>query len=58
MGIIAFIAGLITVMGTLGFIETESTITNLNTISIVIQLAGGLFLTWLGTEFMLLENND
>ena len=57
MGIVAFIAGLITVMGTLGFIESESAINNLNTISIVIQFAGGFFLMYLGTE-ILQENNS
>jgi threonine/homoserine/homoserine lactone efflux protein len=57
MGILAFVIGLITVIGTAGFIESHSTINNLNTISIVIQFAGGFFLMFLGTE-MLQENNS
>ena len=57
MGMFAFIAGLITVMGTMGYLESQSTINNLNTIAIVAQIAGGLFLMYLGTE-ILQENNN
>jgi len=57
MGMFAFIAGLLTVMGTMGYLESESTINNLNTIAIVAQIAGGLFLMYLGTE-ILQENNN
>jgi len=56
MGIIVFLAGLITVLGTLGFVESESTITNVNSIAIFIQFVGGFFLMYLGTE-LLQENN-
>lgn len=56
MGIIVFIAGLLTVLGTVGFVETESTVNNLNAIAIVIQFAGGFLLMYLGTE-LLQENN-
>ena len=56
MGMFAFIAGLITVMGTMGYIESESTINNLNTIAIVAQIVGGLLLMYLGTE--ILQEND
>jgi len=57
MGMFAFIAGLVTVMGTMGYLESESTINNLNTIAIAAQIAGGLFLMYLGTE-ILQENNN
>lgn len=56
MGIIVFIAGLLTVLGTVGFVETESTVNNVNAIAIVIQFAGGFLLMYLGTE-LLQENN-
>ena len=56
MGIIVFLAGLITVLGTLGFVESESTITNVNSIAIFIQFVGGFFLMYLGTE-LFQENN-
>jgi hypothetical protein len=52
MGMFAFITGLITVMGTMGYLESQSTINNLNTIAIVAQIAGGLFLMYLGTEIL------
>jgi hypothetical protein len=52
MGMFAFLIGLIVVTGTAGFIESQSTINNLNTIAIVIQFAGGLFLMYLGTEIL------
>ena len=58
MGMFAFIAGLITVMGTMGYLESQSTINNLNTIAIVAQIAGGLFLMYLGTEIMQEHNNQ
>jgi threonine/homoserine/homoserine lactone efflux protein len=57
MGMFAFIAGLITVMGTMSYLESQSTINNLNIIAIVIQFAGGLFLMYLGTE-ILQENTN
>lgn len=57
MGIIAILMGLITVSGTLGYIETESTITNVNTIAIIAQFAGGFLLMYLGIE-ILQENTN
>jgi hypothetical protein len=57
MGMFAFLIGLIVVAGTAGFIESQSTINNLSTIAIVAQIAGGLFLMYLGTEIMQENNN-
>ena len=57
MGIIVFLAGLITILGTAGFIESESTITNVNSFAIVAQLAGGFLLMYLGVEELSQENN-
>jgi hypothetical protein len=56
MGIIVFLAGLLTVLGTAGFVESEYTISNVNSIAIFIQFAGGFFLMFIGTE-LLQENN-
>lgn len=53
---ITFFAGFLVVFGTVGFIESEATINNVNTIAIAIQLIGGFLLMYLGTE-MLQENN-
>ena len=56
MGMITFFAGLLVVLGTVGFIESDSVINNVNTIAIAIQLILGFFLMYLGTE-MLQESN-
>ena len=57
MGMITFFAGLLVVLGTVGFIESDSVINNVNTIAIAIQLILGFFLMYLGTE-MLQESNE